>query len=75
MISATVMNMVAFCSFVTALILGLVAYVGSRNAPWAKLNTDGQTVVIGSAMCAVVGVIALVISVLEFLQIIPIVVL
>lgn len=75
LVDLTVMNVLAFCAFVTTLVLGLVAYAGSNNAPWAKLNYDGQTVVIGSAMCAIVGIIALVVSILEFFQIIPIVVL
>lgn len=71
----TVMNVLALCAFASALVLGLVAYTGSLNAPWAKLNNDGRTIVIGGVMCAVAGIIALVLCVLEAFNIIPIVVL
>lgn len=73
--SLTVMNVLALCAFASALVLGLVAYTGSLNASWAKLNTDGRTIVVGAIICTVVGLLALVMSVLEAFNIISTVVL
>lgn len=66
----TIVHLWALCSFVGSLVLGLVAHVGSRNAPWSKLNTDGRVIVVGGFICLFSGFAALTVSVLEYYHII-----